>query len=111
MAEEHLQSLTIEDLLNINKDTLTRVFHIQTNNGEIKRKVKFRRLTYREIHALGKIDAKEQQKYTAMVVFMGSVEPKFKNDEEVLHLPHGFMVNYSKVILEESGRNPFLVIT
>lgn len=111
MSEEQLPSLTIEDLLNINKDTLIRTFSIQTNSGEIKRQVRFRRLTYREIHLLGEIDPNDQREYTSKVVFMGSVEPKFAKQEEVLSLPHGFMINYSKIILEESGRNPFLVKT
>lgn len=80
-----------------------------SNGEELKREVKFRRLTHSEIADLSAIPREEDVRYTRLVVITASIEPKFEDVDKVALAPHGFIQHYSTLILDESGKDPFLV--
>lgn len=109
-SDETTQSLTLDEILKGSSARLNRTFIFEQDNGEeMQRDVTFRRLTYQEITDLALIPTAEDARYTRTVVFLASLEPKFEDADQVGKTPHGFVQHYSKLILDESGKDPFLV--
>lgn len=104
-----LPSITVEDLIGLKDKPIYKSLEFDLPDGTtLKRKVVFRRLTYSEISAIRKIPENEVDRYTQTVVFTGSIEPKFELADDVPKAPHGFIVSFSRLILAESGKDPFL---
>jgi len=110
--KETAPPLTVDDLLEAGKTVLTRTVRFEMPDGtEMVKELQFKRLTYTQIAALSKIPEKQTDKYTRSVVFESSVMPKFEDIDEVGKAPSGFIRHYSAIILDESGKNPFLLPT
>lgn len=110
MSEEvELPVLTLEELMEAGKTVVSRNLTIEVGGEKLARKVTFRRLTFQDVSTLGEIPSEEPERYIKLVVFYASVVPKFENVEQVSVLHNGFVQNYSRLILMESGKNPFLV--
>ncbi len=108
--EPDAPTITLEELLGAGRAHLKRTLIFEMDDGtEITRTVIFRRLTYKESSDLAQIPREEDAKYTSMVVFLASIQPKFNVIDEVLAVSHGFVQHYSRLILDESGKNPFLL--
>lgn len=105
-----VDSITIEELINSSSEPLQRIIELEMRNaGVIERKVIFRRLSFKEIEALSEIPKDELERYTRSVVFRSSIEPKFEDVDQIALLPSGFVNSYAALILEETGKTPFLV--
>lgn len=106
------EDLTLDDLMTMGHAVLQRDLEFEVvNDGKvesIKKQVTFRRLTYQEIDTFRSIPEKEPLRYASAVILTASVGPKFENVEQIIKTPHGFVRHYSALILEESGKDPFL---
>jgi len=101
--------LTMDELLGASAAHIDRTITIEMDDGKIlERKVTFRRLTYKEIADLSKIPRENDAAYTSTVVFWASLVPKFEVVDDVSKAPHGFVRHYGTLILDESGKDPFL---
>ena len=107
---QEIKTITIAELLNSSAEPLQRVIELETRDGSSQsRKVIFRRLSFKEVEALSDIPQAEVERYTRTVLFIGSIEPKFKDVDQIGLLPSGFVNGYASIILEETGKTPFLV--
>lgn len=105
-----IQPLTLEELLGAGKVHIKRTLILELDDGkELRRSITFRRLSFKEISNLSLIPREENARYTNTVVFMASIIPKFENVDQVDAAPNGFVQNYCTIILDESGKDPFLV--
>lgn len=101
--------LTLEELFGASRAQIQRTITMEMDDGKLlNRKVTFRRLTYEEIAGLSQIPRDKDAAYTSTVVFKGSIVPKFEDVDQVSKAPHGFVRHYGTLILDESGKDPFL---
>ena len=104
------QPLTLEELFGAGKAHIKRTLILEMDDGkELRRAIVFRRLSFKEISDLALIPREENLRYTSTVVFLASIEPKFEEVDKVIGAPNGFVQNYCTIILNESGKDPFLV--
>ena len=102
--------LKMEELIGAGRAHIKRTLIIEIDDGkELKRSIVFRRLSFKEVNDLALIPRDEGSRYTKTVVFWASIEPKFEIVDELDSLPTGFVQHYCTVILDESGKDPFLL--
>ena len=97
--------LKIEDLHGIKEVILEKTIKIDTKEFTVR----FKRLTYGQVVALDTIPPEETGRYVSNVVFAASIDPKFSKLKDVDDLGlAGFVRHYSRLILNETGKDPFL---
>ena len=108
--KKQVASITIEELINSSSEPLERIIELESRDGSVvERKVVFRRLSFKEVEALSDIPKQEVERYTRSVIVRGSIEPSIKDVDQVALFPSGFVNSYAAIILEETGKTPFLV--
>lgn len=110
--KEETVDLTLDELLGLKDTVLIRNIKfeitIDGNVNEMERKVTFRRLTYGEVNKLSDIPEDKPLRYASAVILTASISPKFADVDQIDASPHGFVRNYTALIMRESGKDPFL---